>query len=173
MSAAERREGVLAAAMEEFALSGLHGASGEAIASRAGISQPYLFRLFGTKRELFLAVVDRAFEQMLGALTEAAEAETPEGVLEAMSDALDSALGARHGFLLLIQLYGACGDEEVRVAVRRRFADCYQYVERTSGAAPEDVRAFFADASLRAIAAAMHLSELPGREAWARRLLGG
>src|SRR2546423_8745187 len=74
MSADERREAVLEAAMTEFALGGLHGTSGEAIASRAGISQPYLFRLFGTKKELFLAVVDRVFDRMLRALDEGLEA---------------------------------------------------------------------------------------------------
>jgi AcrR family transcriptional regulator len=172
MTAAERRESVLASAMEEFAVSGLHGASGEAIAARAGISQPYLFRLFGTKRELFLAVVDRAFEQVLEALTEAAEGSAPEHVLGEMSDALDAVLADHQGFLLQMQLYAACGDDEVRFAVRRHFAECYRLVERASGADPDDVRAFFANAMLRSVAAAMRLSELPGKEAWARRLLG-
>ena len=55
-TADERREAVLEAANVEFALRGLHGASTDAIARRAGISQPYLFRLFGSKKELFLAV---------------------------------------------------------------------------------------------------------------------
>jgi AcrR family transcriptional regulator len=171
MSAADRREAVLAAAMEEFALSGLHGASGEAIAARAGISQPYLFRLFGTKRELFLAVVDAAFERVRGALAEAAETSAPEAVLPAMTDALERALAERQGFLLMLQLYAACGDDEVRFAVRRHFADCYQYVERASGADPAEVHGFFADATLRAVGAAMRLSELPASETWARRLL--
>jgi AcrR family transcriptional regulator len=173
MSAAERREAVLMSAMEEFAVSGLYGASGEAIAARAGISQPYLFRLFGTKRELFLAVVDRAFDLVLKALTEAAERGAAEDVLAAMSGALDAALADNQGFLLQMQLYAACGDDEVRFAVRRRFAECYRYVERASGADPDEVRTFFAHATLRAVAAAMHLSELPGNETWARRLLGG
>src|SRR5436190_993654 len=68
MTADERREHVLEAAMREFAISGFHGTSAEAIAGRAGISQPYLFRLLGTKRELFIAVVNRAFDQVLEAL---------------------------------------------------------------------------------------------------------
>ena len=48
-TADERREEVLAAAVEEFGRAGFHGASTDAIARRAGISQPYLFRLFGSK----------------------------------------------------------------------------------------------------------------------------
>ena len=53
-------EAVLDAATHEFAVKGLHGASTEDIARAAGISQPYLFRLFGTKKELYLATVERA-----------------------------------------------------------------------------------------------------------------
>jgi AcrR family transcriptional regulator len=64
-TAAERREAVLEAASAEFALRGLHGASTDAIARRAGISQPYLFRLFGSKKELFIAVVDRCYDRTL------------------------------------------------------------------------------------------------------------
>ena len=40
-----------------------YGASTEAIARRVGVSQPYVFQLFGTKKELFLAVVRRCFER--------------------------------------------------------------------------------------------------------------
>jgi AcrR family transcriptional regulator len=173
MSADERRELVLDAAMREFAVSGLHGTSAEAIAARAGISQPYLFRLFGTKRELFIAVVNRAFDQILAALTEAAERSGSEAPLGSLSDAFEGALAEHGGDLLQMQLYAACGDDEVRFAVRRRFAECYRYVERVSGATPAEVRSVFAEGVLRSVAAAMRLSELPSREAWARRLLGG
>ena len=47
---------------------GLHGASTEDIAAAAGISQPYLFRLFGTKKELFLATVERCMAETAGDL---------------------------------------------------------------------------------------------------------
>jgi AcrR family transcriptional regulator len=173
MSADERRELVLDAAMREFAVSGYHGTSAEAIAGRAGISQPYLFRLFGTKRELFIAVVNRAFDQVLEALTRAAEDSGSGTVLGSMAASLEVAPGEPASDLLQMQLYAACGDDEVRFAVRRRFAECYRYVERVSGASPEEVRSLFAGATLRWVAAAMRLSELSGREAWARRLLGG
>ena len=56
-TADERREEILDAAMEEFAEHGLDGTSTDTIAREAGISQPYLFRLFGTKKELYLASV--------------------------------------------------------------------------------------------------------------------
>src|SRR5579864_7430823 len=65
LTAAARRDAVLDAAVVEFAAHGLHGTATEAIARRAGVSQPYVFRLFGTKKALFLATADRAFERVL------------------------------------------------------------------------------------------------------------
>src|SRR5258706_12698577 len=72
MKAAERREAVLAAAVTEFAARGLSGTSTENVARRAGISQPYLFRLFPTKKALFLALVERCFQRVEDAFKTAA-----------------------------------------------------------------------------------------------------
>ena len=86
-SAAERREEILEAALEEFAEHGYHGASTEAIARRAGISQPYVFRLFGTKQELFKAVVARCFRETLDMFQRAAEGKRGKEALKAMGEA--------------------------------------------------------------------------------------
>ena len=72
-SAEERRDDILQAALVEFAERGLHGASTEEIAKRAGISQPYVFRLFGSKKDLFKATVARCFRQTLELFQRAAE----------------------------------------------------------------------------------------------------
>src|SRR5881275_3669988 len=86
-SAEERREAVLDAAQIEFAARGLHGASTEEIAKRAGISQPYVFRLFGTKKELYVAGVVRCFRQTLELMQRAAEGKRGEEALQAIGKA--------------------------------------------------------------------------------------
>ena len=58
MSAAERREAILDAAVEEFATHGYENATTAGIATGAGISQPYVFRFFPTKKDLYIAVID-------------------------------------------------------------------------------------------------------------------
>ena len=63
-SAADRREEIVGIAFRHFGVGGFHGTSTEAIAREAGISQPYLFRLFKTKRDLFLACHDRQHERL-------------------------------------------------------------------------------------------------------------
>src|ERR687886_2612406 len=83
-TAEERREAVLDAALEEFAARGIHGASTETIAKAAGIPQPYVFRLFGTKKELFKAVTARCFRETLEVFQRAAEGKRGAAALEAM-----------------------------------------------------------------------------------------
>src|SRR5881394_4114235 len=87
LSAAERRDAVLDAALVEFAASGYEGTSTEDIARRAGISQPYLFRLFGTKKELFKASVGRCFRETLEQFQRAAEGTRGEEALHAIGEA--------------------------------------------------------------------------------------
>src|SRR5213594_1574198 len=113
-SAEERREAVLDAAFEEFAEHGLHAASTEAIAAQAGISQPYVFRLFGTKKELFKAVISRCFRETLEVFQRAAEGKRGEDALEAMGQAYVELLADRLRLRGQMQAYAACDDPELR-----------------------------------------------------------
>jgi AcrR family transcriptional regulator len=93
-TAAARRDEVLDAAMIEFAEHGFEGASTEDIARRAGISQPYLFRLFGTKKELFKASVARCLREALEMFQRAAEGKRGEEALHAIGQAYQRMLEA-------------------------------------------------------------------------------
>lgn len=171
MSAEDRREQVLGAARAEFARGGLHGTSTEAIAARAGISQPYLFRLFGTKRDLFLACVERGFAHVTETFRHAAAGAPADERLSAMGRAYEELLGDREELLAQLQAYAACGDPEVRAVVRRRFAELWREAERLSGAAPEAVAAFFATGMLLNVVAAVDLPEVAGEADWAQRFI--
>ena len=87
MTASERRTAVLAAAITEFARSGYAGTSTDAIATRAGISQPYLFRLFGTKKDLFIATYELVSDRIIAAMTRAGTGLEGEEAMEAMGEA--------------------------------------------------------------------------------------
>src|SRR6266536_489548 len=175
LSRQERQQAIVEAAMREFAVGGLHGVSVEVIAKRVGVSQPYLFRLFGTKKELFIAAVRGGFEQTLRTFMEAA-AETAEdadakAVLKTMGAAYRRLLEDRTLLLLQMQSYAACSDPEIREVVRAEFARLYRFVSRVSGAPAEAVRGFFAEGMLMNVAAAMDLPSL--KEEWARICIGG
>jgi len=157
MTADERREIVLETALSEFAVSGLHGTSTEAVARRAGISQPYLFRLFPTKKGLFLALVERCFRRVEGAFTAAAGNLSGEEALAAMGRAYELLLEDRTLLLLQMQAYAACDDPEIRAATRAGYKRLWVLVERVTGLPFEQVVEFFAMGMLMNVAAAMDL----------------
>jgi AcrR family transcriptional regulator len=166
MKAGERRETVLAAAVAEFAARGLAGTSTEHVARAAGISQPYLFRLFPTKKALFLALVDRCFQQVAAAFEAAAADRVGDDALEAMADAYHQLLQDRTLLLLQLQAYAACDDPEIRDATRTGFKQLWALVERLSGLPYERVVMFFAMGMLMNVAAAMDLPAVDER--WTR-----
>jgi AcrR family transcriptional regulator len=166
MKAGQRREAVLAAAVTDFAARGLAGTSTEDVARRAGISQPYLFRLFPTKKALFLALVDRCFRQVAAAFEAAAADRVGEDALGAMGDAYDQLLQDRTLLLLQLQAYAACDDPEIRDATRTGFKQLWALVERLSGLPYERVVMFFAMGMLMNVAAAMDLPTVDER--WTR-----
>ena len=174
-TAEERREEVLAAAVEEFGRAGYHGASTDAIARRAGISQPYLFRLFGSKKDLYLAAVRRCFRRTLEAMQGAAEGLRGEEALDAMGQAYGLLLTTDPLMLQAqLQTYAAAlDDDDVRTAVREGYGDLYSYVERVSGASDQRLARFFANGMLLNVIAAMGFHEEAHPEPWAFRLLTG
>ena len=168
-----RREEILDAALQEFAERGFHAASTEDIARRAGISQPYVFRLFGTKKELFRVVVARCFRETLEMFQRAAEGRRGAAALEAMGQAYVAELASNQVKLRgQMQAYAACDDPELREVVRQGYGDLVAYVERVSGLPPAEVMQFFAKGMLLNVFASMgQIGE--ASEPWAARLLQG
>src|SRR5919109_5192952 len=170
--AEERREQILEAARYEFAARGLHGTATEDIARRAGISQPYVFRLFGTKKQLFLATCARCMEETYGAMRDAAVGKQGAEALEAMGRAYLELLDQDPRRLMMqMHMYAASDDEDVRAAAQRGYGELVEFVERASGESQEAVARFFATGMLINVVASMGLMQEP--TAWAERLLAG
>jgi AcrR family transcriptional regulator len=163
MPAAERRELVLDAAVADFAVGGLAGTSTEDVARRAGISQPYLFRLFPTKKALFLALVERCFRRVEGTFTAAAGDLTGDEAMAAMADSYTRLLDDRTLLLLQMQIYAACSDPEIRDATQAAYKHLWELVERITGLPFQTVVDFFAVGMLMNVAAAMDLPSVDER----------
>ena len=170
-TAEERREAILEAALVCFADHGAHGMSTEAIAKAVGISQPYVFRLFGTKKELVKATIERCMTGTLEMLRTAAAGLTGEEAKKAIGEAYVQRVSNPTYLRAQMQSYVACEDPEIREVVRRGFGELVEYVERATGLPPERVAQAFAHAMLLNVLAAMHLDDAP--EPWAQRLLEG
>jgi AcrR family transcriptional regulator len=179
--AAERREGLIAAAVHEFAAGGLHGTPVDRIARRVGVAQPYVFSLFAGKRDLFLAAVDRGFDRFADTFTQAAAdfragraAEDCEDVLMAMGRAYRQLLSTDRDYLMLQhQAYAACDDELVRARVRRHYAELVALARGLSGAEPERLDDFFRHGMALNVAAALDVAELSAGCSWVQAELAG
>ena len=166
-SADERREELVAIAIRQFALNGYKGTSTETIAQEAGISQPYLFRLFKTKRELFLACVDVNHDRVEATFERAAQDGPREQTLERMGDAYVDLLRDKSALLFQMQSYAACSDPVIRERVRERYGVLVALATRLSGAEPEQVWQFFAHGMLLNVMASLDLPSIADRSAWA------
>jgi AcrR family transcriptional regulator len=164
-TADERRDAIVVAALHEFAAGGYSGTSTESIARAVGVSQPYLFQLFGTKRELFLAVVRHGFQRTRLVFHEAARRGPTDdqdcSILDLMGHAYMELLSDRDLLRVQLQAYAACGDEDVRQVVREEFTELYVAVKRDSGASNEEIHAFFAEGMLLNVAAALEIGGKP------------
>ncbi|MEU9194260.1 TetR/AcrR family transcriptional regulator [Streptomyces hundungensis] len=151
MSAEERRESVIRAAMVEFARSGYHGTSTEAIAKRVGVSQPYLFRLFANKQAIFQAAAGRCVAETAEVFRDAAEGLTGEEALHAMGAAYRKLIAEdRDKLLLQMQTYvavaaaEAAGDHEFGRAMRAAWMELYDTVHLALGADTAETTTFLA-----------------------------
>ena len=169
-SAGERRADVLEAARDVFAEHGLSGASTDEIARKAGISQPYLFRLFRTKKELFIAAIEQCFAETHETFAQAAEGKTGAEALKAMGRAYGELIRSNPNRLRAqMQTYAACDDPDVCAAARKGFGDLVALVQQALGVDDDTLSQFFARGMLINVVASMDL--LDADEAWAKKVL--
>lgn len=165
MTGSQRRAQVLAIAAGEFADHGLHGASIDAVARAAGITQAYVFQMFGTKKALFLELVGRAFDRFSDGMADAADGTEGLAALARMGERYHPSPGDRTTLLLQLQGFAACGDVDVRDVVRARVARMWATVAETTGLDPVTVKTFLAFGVLLNTATALDVAELD--EGWA------
>jgi AcrR family transcriptional regulator len=176
--ASERRDALIDAAMHEFAQGGLHGTPVDRIARRVGVAQPYVFSLFGSKRDLFLAAVQRSFARVEELFTKAAAEydlaialpDTP--IQKALGLAYVEMLQSNRDFLMLQhQAYAACSDDVIRVAVRRYYAHLVAHVQEMIGADVEEMDDFMKYGMWLNVAAALGVEDLSAGCEWVREEL--
>lgn len=166
----ERRAQILDAALREFSHKGLHGGSTMAIARQAGISQPNIFRIFATKRDLFVAVLQWVFRKIESTMLAAGESAASEP-LTAMSDAWGQLMLERENMFMLLQGYAASDDPTIRDLMHEWTRDVFQRVEALPGVGEDASHEFFADGMLYMVATAMDLPARATDDPWAARFL--
>jgi AcrR family transcriptional regulator len=161
MSADQRRALVIRAAQVEFGRLGYEGASTAAIAQRVGVSQPYLFRLFPSKKAIFLAAIDACCDNLEALFERAAGDLTGEEALRAMGRAYNELLDQREQLQMQLQMWAvACHDDEIRGRARTRMNRLWAHLERLTGADRGRIMQFFASGMLLNVFAALELPRI-------------
>ena len=164
MKAEDRKVLILEAAMQEYGRSGMHATSTEVIAERAGVSQPYLFRLFGTKAELIGAAIEQHTSRLRAAFREAAEQrEEGTSALEAMGLAyLGFMQDDVNSLRCQLHTWAAASDPAIKDVAQRTYREIWEDIAELSGASADEVRDFMAHGMLLTVVAALDLTELYG-----------
>lgn len=152
LGGAERRELVLAAATRAFAAGGYAGTSTDAVAKQAGVSQPYVVRIFGTKLQLFLEVYERAIQRIAATFG----AEIASAPFDPQSPADWGRLGNAYTTLLIdrdllaVMMHGFTAGSavpEIGAAARECMTAVVKALEGTGGT-DEQIRDFIAQGML-------------------------
>ncbi|MCD9879976.1 TetR/AcrR family transcriptional regulator [Streptomyces guryensis] len=171
VSAQERRESVIRAAIAEFAIAGYRGTTTAAIADRVGVKQPYLFRLFPDKKAIFLAALTRSAEDTRLAFERAADGVGGgERAGQVMADAYAQLISTCPETLLM-QMQGyvtvaaaeAQGDDVIGEVVRAGWMSIWETVHLSLGADAERTAGFFACGMLGNMLTAIGLPVNAGR----------
>lgn len=170
MKAADRRELILEAATAVFGAKTYVGTTTDEVARAAGVSQPYVVRLFGTKEKLFIAVIERAYARLIDVFRAAMPGD-PEGRSERMGTAYTSLLEER-GMLPVIANSTALGGEpEIGRVARAGFSDIWRFLRDEAGMSAEETRQFMATGMLINAIVGLRLTGDYGNEVSATEVL--
>ena len=171
-TADERRQEIIRAAVTRFGKTGLYGTSTEAIARDVGVSQPYLFRLFGTKKEMFMAAVGWAFDHTVERFREAGEAAIDEhDAFRRIGYAYEKLISDRRYLDIQLQAYASTSDPEIRKLVNDGFGRMVLEIERHTQASPQQLAVFIGRGMLMNVTSSMGALNDP--EGWAMMIREG
>src|SRR5262245_9632630 len=155
-----RREALVEAAMSAFARTGLHGTPVRTVTDAVGVTQSYAFSLFGTKKGLYLATIERCFDRVAETFRAAAESAPKDREVEAMGRAYGALLRERATLQFQLQAYASSGDPEVGAVVVRRCRELFELVQELGRVGPDEARAFLQTGTLLNVVVTLDLDEL-------------
>jgi len=154
LTAEERHGQLVRAAVTAFTAGGYAGTTTDQVARLAGVSQPYVIRLFGTKQQLFLATLEYATGRIEQTFRDAAAVQAD---LSSLGGAYEQLLAERELITVLLHGFAAGADPAIGPLVRECFGRIYTTVRDLTGATPEEVRDFLAVGMLLTVLGAMRV----------------
>jgi TetR/AcrR family transcriptional regulator len=130
LPAAERREAIVDAALRVFSEGSYRGTTTAEIAREAGVSEPILYRHFASKRDLYLAAIEAAWERLRTTWEEAMATEPPSAWIPIMAKSYVCLRDARPvvSDLWMQAVVEAGDDEEVRKFLKRHMREVHNFM---------------------------------------------
>ncbi|MEU7901601.1 TetR/AcrR family transcriptional regulator [Actinoplanes sp. NPDC049118] len=171
LTAEERHDQLIGAALTAFTTGGYAGTTTDQVARLAGVSQPYVIRLFGTKQQLFIATLEHAAYRIEQRFRAAAAIQAD---LSSIGDAYDELLTERELITVLLHGFAAGADPAIGPVVRACFGRLVETVRELTGAGAEEIRDFFAHGMLLTVLGAMNVvgRDAVAPEKWMSDLVG-
>ncbi|WP_123941706.1 MULTISPECIES: TetR/AcrR family transcriptional regulator [unclassified Frondihabitans] len=174
MSAADRREQILDVATGLFGDRGFHGTTTDQVAQAAGISQPYVVRMFGTKEKLFLEVLDRALGLLLQTfrrILESPAGDDDRPMQARLGSGYVDLLGTRGVHRTLLHAFVSGNDPVIGAAARRGFVDIYRFLRDEAKFTPAEVEVFLSQGMLFSVLLGIELPAAFGQDSDADELM--
>jgi len=158
MSSEERREQIIAAAIAVFGARGYEGTTTDDVARTAGVSQPYVVRLFRSKENLFLAAMKSSLDQLMVAFRVAlADEASDRPVSKRIGEAYVKLLNTRGLHQTLSHAWLMGGHPMIGPAARKGFAQVWRFFRDEAGLDADQARAFLAEGMLINVMIGMRL----------------
>jgi TetR/AcrR family transcriptional regulator len=171
MRAEDRRELIIEAATAVFGDFGYYGTTTDQIARSAGVSQPYVVRMFGTKEKLFCAVLDRDLELLLAAFRVALHEQSDEPLSRRMGLAYVGLLSERGVLLSLMHAFVLGSDPVIGEVARAGFLRAYEFLRTEAGMNKEEAGEFLASGMLANTMIGLRMTDMYTDDPIARELL--
>jgi AcrR family transcriptional regulator len=132
LPAAQRREQLLDRAAELFAQHGYARATTAELAKSAGITEPIIYRHFASKRDLFIALIDRSADRTLKMWEEhlAGATDPAERLRRLVGDNPMVGDATRDSYRVLLQAITEVNDEQIHHAASRHLGNLHAFLRR-------------------------------------------
>jgi AcrR family transcriptional regulator len=158
MSSEQRREQIVTAAIAVFGARGYEGTTTDDVARTAGVSQPYVVRLFRSKENLFLAAMQFSFDELMSVFRETLADQTDERpISKRIGEAYVDLLNTRGLHQTLSHAWLLGGHPVIGPAARRCFAQVWQFFRDEAGFDADQARMFLAEGMLINVMIGMRL----------------
>ena len=171
MKAEDRRELIIESATAVFGDYGYYGTTTDQIARAAGVSQPYVVRMFGTKEKLFVEVLHRALELLMAAFRRALAADDDQTLVRRLGLSYVALLEHRGLLLSLMHAFVLGSDPVIGAKAREGFLEVYQFLRTEAGMTADEAGQFLAGGMLSNTMIGLRMTDMDAQDPIAHELL--